>query len=291
MTVLFPPGHPEHARGSIDLHLHTTASDGRCTPRELVERAAAAGVSVIAVTDHDTTAAVAEVHDVALEFGMLAITGIEITAVSEGRDLHMLGYLFDPLDEALGAFLVKQRASRIARVEAIGSRLSALGVLVDLGPLVRQATREGGRSVGRPQVARAMVDAGAVADTQEAFDRWLGDECPGYVPRTGPTPEAVIEVIHQAGGIASLAHPGRLGLAARVPSLAQAGLDAVEAFHPDHHEPLIAKYIQIARGLGLLLTGGSDFHGDPAHGRAPGAVTLPAAEFARLREARPHAID
>ena len=291
MTVLFPPGHPERARGVIDLHLHTTASDGRCTPRELVERAAAAGVSVMAVTDHDTTAAVAEVRSAALESGMQAISGIEITAVAEGRDLHMLGYLFDPLDEPLGAFLLTQRASRIARVEAIGSRLAALGVAVDLGPLVRQVTREGGRSVGRPQVARALVEAGVVVDTQEAFDRWLGDGCPGYVPRTGPTPEAAIEVIHRAGGVASLAHPGRLGLAALVPSLAEAGLDAVEAFHPDHDEPLIAKYIQIARRLGLLLTGGSDFHGDPAHGRAPGAVTLPAAEFARLREARPHVID
>ena len=273
----------------IDLHLHTTASDGRCTPRELVERVAAAGVSVMAVTDHDTTAAVAEVRAIALESGMQAISGIEITAVEEGRDLHVLGYMFDPSNEALGAFLLTQRATRIARVEAIRSRLAALGVPVDLGPLVRQGTRESGRSVGRPQVAQAMVDAGHVAGTQEAFDRWLGNGRPGCVPRAGPAPERVIEVIHQAGGIASLAHPGKLGLAARIPSLAEAGLDAVEAFHPDHDAPLVSQYVQIARDLDLLLTGGSDFHGDPAHGRTPGAVTLPAAEFARLRDARPHA--
>ena len=245
----------------------------------------------MAVTDHDTVAAVAEVRALALESGMQAISGIEITAVEEGRDLHVLGYLFDPQNEALGAFLRVQRAARIARVEAIGSRLAALGVPVDLGPSLRQATRESGRSVGRPQVARAMVDAGHVADTQEAFDRWLGDGCPGYVPREGPRPVAVIEIIHQAGGIASLAHPGKLGLTARIPSLAEAGLDAVEAFHPDHDASLVSQYIQLARDLDLLLTGGSDFHGDPAHGRAPGAVTLPAAEFARLREARPHAFD
>ena len=273
----------------IDLHLHTTASDGRCTPRELVERVAAAGVSVMAVTDHDTTGAVAEVRAAALESGMQAISGIEITAVEEGRDLHLLGYLFDPLNEALGAFLLTQRATRLARVEAIGSRLAELGVPVDLGPLVRQAAGDGARAVGRPQVALAMVDAGHVADTQEAFDRWLGSGCPGCVPRSGPAPEAVIEVIHQAGGLASLAHPGKFGLAARIPSLADAGLDAVEAFHPDHDASLVGQYIQIARDLDLLLTGGSDFHGDPAHGRAPGAVTLPAAEFARLRDARPHA--
>ena len=273
----------------IDLHLHTTASDGRCTPRELVERVASSGVSMMAVTDHDTVAAVAEVRAVALDSGMQAISGVEITAVEEGLDIHMLGYLFDPLDETLSAFLLTSRAARIARVEAIGSRLAALGVLVDLGPLLRQATNENGRSVGRPLVAQAMVAAGHVADTQEAFDRWLGNGCPGCVPREGPTPEAVIEVIHQAGGIVSLAHPGKLGLTARIASLAEAGLDAVEAFHPDHDASLVSQYIQIARDLDLLLTGGSDFHGDPAHGRVPGGVTLPAVEFERLREARPHA--
>ena len=275
----------------IDLHLHTTASDGRCAPRELVERAAQAGVTVMAVTDHDTTAAVAEVRAAARARGIQAISGIEITAVEEGRDLHVLGYLFDPLNEALGAFLLAQRAARIARVEAIGSRLAALGVPIASEPLVRLARRESGRSIGRPQVARAMVDAGHVADTREAFDRWLGHGCPGYVARAGPASEAVIEIIHQAGGIASLAHPGQLGLEARIPSLAEAGLDAVEAFHPDHDASLVNQYIQIARDLDLLLTGGSDFHGDPAHGLAPGSVTLPAAEFARLRDARPHAFD
>ena len=254
-------------------------------------RAAAAGVSVMAVTDHDTTAAVAEVRAAARESGMRAVSGIEITAVDEGRDLHMLGYLFDPLNEALGVFLRVARRARIARVEAIGSRLAALGVPVDLEPLVRQATLESGRSVGRPQVAKAMVDAGQVADTQEAFDRWLGNGRPGCVPREGPTPEGVIDVIHQAGGIASLAHPGKLGLSGRLPALTKAGLDAVEAFHPDHDASLVGQYIDIARDLNLLLTGGSDFHGDPGHGREPGTVTLPAAEFARLSEARPHAVD
>jgi len=275
----------------IDLHLHTSASDGWCSPRELVARAAGAGVSVMAVTDHDTTAAVAEVCAAAREFDIQAITGIEITAVEDGRDLHVLGYLFDPLDEALGVFLLSARQARLARVEAMGSRLAALGLPVNLEPLVRQATLESGRAVGRPQVARAMVDAGHVADTQEAFDHWLGDGCPGCVPRKGPTPETVIDVIHQAGGIASLAHPGKLGLSGRVPALAKAGLDAVEAFHPDHNASLVRQYIHIARDLNLLLTGGSDFHGDPRHGREPGTVTLPAAEFARLPPARPYAVN
>jgi predicted metal-dependent phosphoesterase TrpH len=244
----------------------------------------------MAVTDHDTTAAVAEVHDAARERGIEAISGIEITAVDEGRDLHVLAYFFDPRNERLKQFLASQRAARIARVEAIGARLAASGVPIDVETLVQDATRESGRSVGRPQIARAMIAAGHVVDTREAFDRWLGRGCPGFVPRTGSTAEAVIEIIHEAGGIASLAHPGKLGLESRVGPLAGAGLDALEAFHPDHDATLVARYLQLAREFNLLLTGGSDFHGDPSHGLAPGSVTLPPAEFDRLRNARPDAV-
>lgn len=130
-----------------------------------------------------------------------------------------------------------------------------------------------------------MVDAGHVADTREAFDRWLGPGGPGFVPRTGAGTETVIDVIHQAGGIASLAHPGKSGVDERVRPLREAGLDALEAFHPDHDPGVVRRYIGLARDLGLLLTGGSDFHGDAAHGLPPGSVTLPIAEWERLRDA------
>lgn len=273
----------------IDLHLHTTASDGRCTPRELVELASRGGVLVMAVTDHDTTAAVDEVRAAAREHGIEAISGIEITAVETGRDLHILGYFFDPRHAPLSAFLETQREARITRVEAIAARLAALGVPVNVAPLLEEARRASGRSIGRPQVARAMVDAGHVADTREAFDRWLGGGCPGFVPRTGARSEAVIDIIHRAGGIASLAHPGKIRVDPRIPDLRAAGLDALEAFHPDHDAALVDRYVAVARELGLLLTGGSDFHGDPGHGLAPGSVTLPAAEWDRLRESRQHA--
>jgi len=276
--------------GPIDLHLHTTASDGRCTPRELVERAARAGVAVMAVTDHDTTAAVAEVRVTALEHGIRTVSGVEITAVEDQHDIHVLGYFLDPGHEALGSFLRTQRAARVARVEAIGARLSALGVPIAVEPLVAYATAGNGRSLGRPQVARAMMDAGHVASVQEAFDRWLAHGRPGFVPREGASPEAVMRVIHDAGGIASLAHPGKLGLESRLKTLARAGLDAVEVFHPDHDATLVERYRVLARELGILMTGGSDFHGDPAHGREPGRVSLPAAEFERLCEARPDAV-
>lgn len=269
----------------IDLHLHSTASDGRCTPAELVDRAARASLTLLAVTDHDTTAAIDEVRQLAAGRGIDAITGIEITALDEGRDLHILGYFFDPGHETLDRFLTAQRAARVDRAHAIGDRLAGLGMPIDLGPLVARATADSRRSIGRPLIARAMVDAGYVRDTQEAFDRWLGAGCPAFVPRSGAPAPAVIDIIHEAGGLASLAHPGKLRREPPVAQLADAGLDAIEVFHPDHDAGLVDRYTGVARRLGLLVTGGSDFHGDPAHGLEPGTITLPATEFERLRRA------
>jgi predicted metal-dependent phosphoesterase TrpH len=277
-----PPG-----AGGIDLHLHTTASDGRCSPAELVDRAARARLAVIAVTDHDTTAALAEVERAARLHGIRTVTGIEVTAIEDGRDLHILGYLFDPDHIGLAALMKRQREARVARIEAIAARLAASGVPIDVAPLLAQAEREPGRSIGRPQVARAMIAAGHVATMEDAFNRWLVRGRPGFVSREGPAPEAVIDAIHQASGIASLAHPGQHGLAPRIPNLAAAGLDAIEAFHPDHDAALTDEYVGIAQRLNLLLTGGSDFHGDPDHGLEPGSVTLPPDEWARVA-ARQH---
>jgi predicted metal-dependent phosphoesterase TrpH len=269
----------------IDLHLHTTASDGRLSPRELVEQAAAAALRVMAVTDHDTTAAVADVRTLARARGIEAISGIEITAVDDSRDVHMLGYFLDPAHEGLNAFLTTQRAQRVARVEAIGAKLASLGVPIDVGPLLAEARAQKGRSLGRPLIARAMVAAGHVADVQEAFDKYLAQGLPGFVPREGAVSEDVIAIIHEAGGIASLAHPGTKTTEERITTLRAAGLDAIEAFHPDHDVALAQHYAQLAGALGMLVTGGSDFHGDASHGHAPGAVTLPEPQWQRLRAA------
>jgi predicted metal-dependent phosphoesterase TrpH len=271
---------------SVDLHLHTTASDGRCTPAELVERAAAARLAVIAVTDHDTMAAVGAVQAQAATRGIAAIPGIEITAVEAGRDVHMLAYFLDAADEALNQFLAAQRAIRIRRIAAIGERLAQLGMPVDLEPVFDEARRQQGRSIGRPKVARAMVEAGYVADTREAFDRWLGRGCPAFIERTGASPEQVIAIVHRAGGLVSLAHPGRTSIDDRLGALVDAGLDAIEAHHSDHDDAAVAKYRGVARRLGLLVTGGSDYHGDPAHGVDPGSAGLPVEDWDRLLEAR-----
>jgi 3',5'-nucleoside bisphosphate phosphatase len=273
----------------IDLHLHTTASDGRCTPHELVDRASRVGITVLAVTDHDTVAAIPDVRSAAAACGIEVIPGIEITAAENGRDVHMLGYFLDPRDRQLAAFLAQQRLQRIARVEALGLRLAQLGMPIDIGALLVYAREQHGRSVGRPQVAKAMIAAGYVADTREAFDRWLAMDRPAFVPRTGAPPGEVIDIVHAAGGLVSLAHPGQTDLDSHIPAFVAAGLDAVELYHPDHDAEAVDRYRNIASQLKLLVTGGSDFHGDADHGREPGDVALPLDDWIRLRDAAAHA--
>jgi predicted metal-dependent phosphoesterase TrpH len=158
----------------IDLHLHTTASDGRCTPQELVARAVEAGLTVMAATDHDTTDAVVGLIEDAAARGIQAIPGIEITAVEQGADLHVLGYFLDPGDETLQRFLAEQREHRVARADAIARRLAQLGHPIDIEPILDEARRHRAHAIGRPQVARAMVEAGVVTSVQDAFHYWLG---------------------------------------------------------------------------------------------------------------------
>jgi len=270
---------------SVDLHLHTTASDGRSTPIELVELAAAAGVSVMAVTDHDTVASCRDVADAARERGIEAIAGIEITAVERGRDVHMLGYFFDLADNGLRDFLVTQRQFRVSRLERVAVRLAELGMPVNLTPFMTAAATLG-RSIGRPQVADAMIAAGYVKGRREAFERWLGTGRPGFVDREGAPPERVIEIVHTARGLISLAHPGRTALEdQRISQLVAAGLDALEVYHSDHDAETIERYATLADQLGALRTGGTDFHADPSDALTVGTVTLPAEYWDRLRAA------
>jgi predicted metal-dependent phosphoesterase TrpH len=240
----------------------------------------------MAVTDHDTTAATEEVRSAAALAGVEAISGIEVTAVEQRRDVHVLGYFIDPNDPTLAAFLETQRARRIGRVEAVVARLASLGMPVDSASILSGASRESGRAIGRPQVARAMIAAGYVRDTNEAFERWLAHGRPAFVPRAGAPVAEVIAVIHVAGGVASMAHPGKTGLDELIPQFREAGLDALEAYHSDHDLETQRRYAGLARELGMLTTGGSDFHGDPTHGVEPGMSPLPLSEWRRLDAAR-----
>jgi 3',5'-nucleoside bisphosphate phosphatase len=266
----------------IDLHLHTTASDGTLSPSELVHQARAAGLFTISITDHDTTAGGDAAADAARAAGVELVPGIEVSAVADGRDVHVLGYFLDSASSSLRLFLDAQREERLRRVTAMGDRLAALGCPVDVAPILDSAAR--GRSVGRPQIATALLAAGYVATRDEAFDRFLEFGGPAYVPRRGASPQEVIAIIHDAGGVASLAHPGVSRRDDLIPVLAAAGLDALEAMHSDHDEDAEARYRALARALGLLVTGGSDFHGAQQH-RATrfGSLSMSIEEFAELR--------
>jgi len=268
----------------IDLHTHTTASDGLLSPSELVARAGAAGVDVLGVTDHDTVAGCADAAEACRHRGVTFVPGIELTAVRAAADVHILGYFVDPGSATLEMFLAGQRRMRIDRVLAMIERLRSLGFDLDAEAIVRPAIENPATSIGRPSIARALIDAGYVENAGEAFDRLLMRGRPAFVPRTGAGPERVIACIHDAGGLASLAHPGLVGHDEWIPELAVAGIDALEAYHSDHDASATARYAALARQHRLLVTGGSDFHGDPTHGpAAPGDVSLPAEEFERLR--------
>lgn len=268
----------------IDLHVHSTASDGHDSPTELVRRAWSAGITVVSLTDHDTTAGTVEAAAAAARYGLEFVTGIEITAVIGDTDVHVLGYFIDVESPLLAAFLSRQREARIRRVRAIAAKLSALGLVVDADRIVADAQRSPGSAVGRPHIAHAMVSAGHVASVRDAFDRYLAEGNAAYVAREGASPREVVELIGRAGGISSLAHPGPLGRDALIGELARVGLTAVEAYHSEHDPDLRAHYVRMAGTHGLAVSGGSDYHGDPAHGAAClGAVTLPREEFERLR--------
>jgi predicted metal-dependent phosphoesterase TrpH len=267
----------------IDLHTHTTASDGRCTPAELVARAAAAGVEVLSVTDHDTVAACTLAATLCRAAGVEFVAGIEATAVRDGIDVHTLGYFVDVESRQLAAFLEGQRRARIERVREIVNRLGAFGIVLDADAILQPALDDQSRTAGRPWIARAMVAAGHVGTTDEAFGRWLAQGRPAFVTRVGATPEQVIDHIHAARGIASIAHPGLLRRDEWLAGFAAAGLDAIEAYHPDHDQLTTARYVELAARLAVAVSGGSDYHADQDHGgMSIGSVSLPREAYQRL---------
>lgn len=267
----------------IDLHVHSTASDGLVDPAELAGRLAAAGVTTFSLTDHDTVAGLDAASAAAAGHGLGFLAGIEITAVHEDRDVHVLGYGIDPRSPGLARFLKSQRETRRARVRRIAERLAAIGL--PIGPEAVEPPPGPGRSIGRPHVARALVRAGHAASVAEAFDRWLGRGRPAFVPRVGPTVGEVIDAIGEAGGVAGLAHPGVTACDGLIPGLAARGLTAIEVWHSDHDPDTTQRYHALAAELELLATGGSDFHGDGAGRRCRlGEVGTPPDRYERLLE-------
>ncbi|MFE3517005.1 PHP domain-containing protein [Streptomyces sp. NPDC059166] len=247
----------------IDLHTHSTASDGTDTPAELVAEAAAAGLDVVALTDHDTVGGHAEAA-AALPEGLTLVTGAELSCRIDGVGVHMLAYLFDPSEPELARERELVRDDRVPRAQAMVRKLQELGVPVTWEQVARIA---GNGSVGRPHVATALVELGVVATVSDAFTPpWLADGGRAYAGKHELDPFDAVRLVKAAGGVTVLAHPlavkrGRVVSEDVIARLADAGLDGVEADHMDHDEPTRARLRGLAGELGLLTTGSSDYHG------------------------------
>lgn len=247
----------------VDLHVHSSASDGVCSPRDVVRHAAEVGLKAIALTDHDTVAGVPEAVAAGEAFGVEVVPGAEISTEFEDGACHILGYFFDPQDAPLNQLLRDAREGRAARNEKILERLNGLGLNLSMDDVACRVT---GGTLTRAHFAAAMVEKGYVGTWDEAFDRYLGRGKPAFVPRRRVTPEAAIAAIRGAGGLAALAHPRQLNRGAAetdawIERLAAAGLEAVETASPDHTANFAARYRAAAERLGLLQVGGTDWHG------------------------------
>ena len=268
----------------IDLHLHTTASDGRSSPEQVVRAARLAGIQVLAVTDHDTIAGLDAVAAACAAQGIEWVPGVEITSMLEQADVHVLGYFIDHRSPVLTTFLSAQLVDRLRRIRDMIQKLRALGIDIDADTLFDGHDRSPAGWIGRPLLARALVGRHVVRSTREAFDLYLAEGRPAWVPRRAPSPADVIALIHQAGGIAALAHPGLMGHDEWIASIAASGLDALEVYYAEHSPQLTTHYRILAERLDLAMSGGSDYHGDPGYGPArPGSVSLPDDAFEGLK--------
>lgn len=275
----------------LDLHLHTTHSDGSCTPTEVVGLAHQAGVTTLAITDHDIMTGVAEAIMAAEAFGIDVIPGVEISSIIGQSELHILGYFLDWQDPILNERFTTLRESRHRRNPQIIERLQALGIDITYDEV---RTLAGSDSVGRPHIARALMDKQVVTSAKDAFDRFLANGKPAYVPRDLPNPAEAIQWIKAAGGLAVLAHPTWIKLADRslvelLRELKAAGLDGVEVYYSTHANRQIREYLSLAQQLGLLVTGGSDFHGltkpDIEVGIGKGTLHVPTSLLPKMKAA------
>jgi predicted metal-dependent phosphoesterase TrpH len=275
--------------GKLDLHTHTNASDGRLAPAALVALAGQVDVTTLAITDHDTTDGLAEARAAAGAAGVEIITGIEFGCDMPHGEVHMLGYLFDATHPALRARLAWLREGRVERGRAMVAKLNALGLPIRWE---RVQAIAGAGSVGRPHVAQALIEAGVVADTNEAFSRYLAWGGPAYVPRRRLTPPDVIALIREAGGVVSLAHPAHIpDLEAQLAPLAAAGLAGLETYYGEYDAPTVTWLAGLAARFNLVPTGGSDYHAREIkdHAMLGAGPPVPLDTVARLRERLPAA--
>ncbi|HEY7861861.1 MAG TPA: PHP domain-containing protein [Gemmatimonadaceae bacterium] len=256
----------------VDLHTHSTASDGALPPHEVVAAAQRAGLSAIALTDHDTVDGLVSARRAGEELGVRVVPGIELSAVDDGDEIHVLGlHISHP--ESLASALAELRETRRERAKTTVAILNSLGVPVTLDAVFAAA---GDGAVGRPHIARALVTGGWARDFRDAFDRWLGTGKPACVEKRTVTFAEAARLIHDAGGLAVYAHPGGFASRADLEELASLGLDGVEVRHPSHTADEIARLGALSADLALVPSGGSDWHGAPEGYRALGSMKVSA---------------
>jgi len=262
----------------IDLHTHSTASDGTEAPADVVAAAAAAGLDVVALTDHDTTLGWAPASEAVGRHGVALVPGIEISCQRAGHSIHLLGYLTDPDHAGLGAELARARRSRVVRLERMVERMAADGIPISFAEVQAQVPL--GATAGRPHIADALVHKGVIAHRDEAFVDWLGSSSPYYVRHYAPDPVAAVRLVLDAGGVPVIAHPfsgtrpGSLPIRL-VEEMAAAGLAGLEVGHRDHDVHTQAMAARLAARLGLLVTGSSDYHGSGKRNRLGENTTDP----------------
>lgn len=271
----------------VDLHTHSTQSDGTLTPTELVRAASERGLRVLGLTDHDTLSGIAEATAEAHGYDVEVVAGVELsTSVSDAHGdipVHLLGYFVDYDDAALRTELAAFANARQTRMERMVEKLNDLGLQITTEDVL---TLAGSGTVGRPHIARALVNLGYVSDLREAFERYLGRGCPGFVPRPKVETERGIQMIRRAGGVAVLAHPRDLeNIASLLARLAPSGLGGIEVDYGDYDVQTRNALRQTAHHWNLVATGGSDYHGPGIKGRELGGPLVPLASVELLRAA------
>ncbi|EWT00523.1 metal-dependent phosphoesterase [Intrasporangium oryzae NRRL B-24470] len=262
----------------MDLHAHSSVSDGTESPSELVGAARAAGIDVLAITDHDTVGGWDEATDAARRLGLTLVRGIEVSCTFENQSVHLLAYLTDPEDPALMRELAKARDSRATRLARMVELMAADGIPITYDEVLAQVAP--GATPGRPHIADALIANGTITHRDQAFESWLTDESPYYVHHYSPDPARAVELVRGAGGVPVLAHPftrtrGEGVSDELVVELAAAGLAGLEAYHRDHGPEEVARAQALAERLDLLLTGSSDYHGTGKRNRLAENTTTP----------------
>ncbi len=274
---------PEAVAAFVDLHLHSLFSDGTFSPEELAQRGGQLGLVGMALTDHDSVEGCARMAQACQSLGIEFVTGAELTAELDGHEVHLLGYFLDVGQPKFLTEIKKFQTVRQERIREMVSKLNKLGIPLRSETVFALANCQ---SPGRPHVARALTQEGLCTGMDEAFDRFLKKGRPAWVPKYKISALDAMELIHQAGGLAVVAHPGLNHCDQIIPRMATDGLDGLECFHSKHSNTQSEYYLALAKRLGLAVTGGSDCHGFSKGKPLIGGVKLPAMYLQKLKEAR-----